>query len=111
MVVSAQKQSILAAKCPAKQRSAKQRLPLIESSVERQVDTSALLVTKQLETEMYPNGVEQRVKQLKRVDRQQYSHTYHWPPQQQYKSKSRTIAIILKLIFVSWDSWTYRIGY
>mmetsp|Transcript_31253 Transcript_31253/g.34998 ORF Transcript_31253/g.34998 Transcript_31253/m.34998 type:complete len:104 (-) Transcript_31253:402-713(-) len=32
-------------------------------------------------------------------------------PQQQYKSKSWTIAIILKLTFVAWDSWTYRIGY
>ena len=61
------------------------------------------------------NGAEQRVKQLKRVkqyvDRQHYSHTHHRPPQQQYKSKSWTIAIILKLTFVAWDSWTYRIGY
>ena len=49
-------------------------------------------------------NAEQRVKQLKRVDRQHYSHVHHWPPQQQYKSKSWTIAIILKLTFVAWDS-------
>ena len=61
------------------------------------------------------NGAKQRVKQLKRVkqraNHQHYSHAHHWPPQQQYKSKSWTIAIILKLTFVAWDSWTYRIGY
>ena len=40
-----------------------------------------------------------------------YSYAHYWPPQQQYKLKSWTIAIILKLTFVAWDSWTYRIGY
>ena len=40
-----------------------------------------------------------------------YSHEHHWPPQQQYKSKNWTIAIILKLTLVAWDSWTYRIGF
>ena len=54
-------------------------------------------------------NVEQRVKQ--RVNQQHYSYVHHRPPQQQYKSKSWTIAIILKLTFVAWDSWTYRIGY
>ena len=44
-------------------------------------------------------------------ERQQYySHEHHWPPKQQYKSKNWTIAIILKLTLVAWDSWTYRIG-
>ena len=64
-----------------------------------------------METEMNTdqNGAKQRVK--KRVDQQHYSHAHHWPPQQQYKSKSWTIAIILKLTFVAWDSWTYRIGF
>ena len=61
------------------------------------------------------NGAKQRVKQLKRVKQRanlhHYSHAHHWPPQQQYKSKNWTIAIILKLTFVAWDSWTYRIGY
>ena len=61
------------------------------------------------------NGAKQRVKQLKRVkqraNQHHYSYAHHWPPQQQYKSKSWTIAIILKLTFVAWDSWTYRIGY
>jgi len=56
-------------------------------------------------------NAEQRVKQLKRANQQHYSHAHYWPPQQQYKSKSWTIAIILKLTFVAWDSWTYRIGY
>jgi hypothetical protein len=65
------------------------------------------------ETKMKPktatNGTKQRVKQ--RANRQHYSHAHHRPPQQQYKSKSWTIAIILKLTFVAWDSWTYRIGF
>ena len=53
------------------------------------------------------NGAEQRVKKLKRVkqrvNQQYYPHVHHWPPQQQYKSRSWTIAIILKLTFVAWD--------
>ena len=88
----------------------------------RKISTSLLsssaaisMVKIEMETQTDQNGAEQRVKQLKRVkqrvDRQHYSHVHHWPPQQQYKSKSWTIAIILKLIFVAWDSWTYRIGY
>ena len=45
-------------------------------------------------------------------DRQQhYLHEYHWPPQHQYKSNNWTIAIILKLTLVVWDSWTYQIGF
>ena len=67
-----------------------------------------------MKTEVDQNA-EQRVKQRKRVkqrvDRQYYSHTHHRPPQQQYKPKSWTIAIILKLTFVARNSWTYRIGY
>ena len=68
---------------------------------------SSSMVT--METETNQNGAEQRAKQ--RVARQHYSHAHHRPPQQQYKSKTWTIAIILKLTFVAWDSWTYRIGY
>ena len=60
-------------------------------------------------------NAEQRIKQLncvkQRANQHHYSHAHHRPPQQQYKSKSWTIAIILKLTFVAWDSWTYRIGY
>ena len=40
-----------------------------------------------------------------------YSHERNWPPQQQYKSKNWTIAIILKSTLVAWDSWTYQIGF
>jgi len=69
------------------------------------------LVKIETKTETLKNCDEHRVKQLKcvkqRVDRQYYSHTHHRPPQQQYKSKSWTIAIILKLTFVAWNSWTY----
>ena len=54
------------------------------------------------------NGAKQRVKQLNRVkqraNQHHYSYAYYWPPQQQYKSISWTIAIILKLTFVAWDS-------
>jgi len=67
-----------------------------------------------METETKTNqNDEQRVKQLKRVKQrvEHYSHTHYRPPKQQYKSKTWTIAIILKLTFVAWDSWTYRIGY
>ena len=71
------------------------------------------MVKMEMETQTDQNGAEQRVKQLKRVkqrvDRQYYSHAHHWPPKQQYKSKNWTIAIILKLTFVAWDSWTYQI--
>ena len=73
------------------------------------------MVKMEMETQTDQNSAEQRVKQLKRVkqrvDRQHYSHAHHWPPKQLYKSKTWTIAIILKLTFVAWDSWTYRIGY
>ena len=69
------------------------------------------MVKMEMETQTDQNGAEQRVKQLKRVkqrvDRQHYSHAHHRPPKQQYKSKTWTIAIILKLTFVAWDSWTY----
>ena len=48
---------------------------------------------------------DKQLKQLKRVkqraNQQHYSHAHHWSPQQQYKSKSWTIAIILKLTFVA----------
>ena len=72
--------------------------------------SSSSMVKMDMETKTKTNrNAKQRVKQ--RVDRQHYSHAHHWPPQQQYKSKSWTIAIILKLTFVAWDSWTYRIGY
>ena len=71
------------------------------------LSSSSSMVTMKTETDQ--NDAEQRVKQ--RVDRQHYSHAHHSPPQQQYKSKSWTIAIILKLTFVAWDSWTYRIEY
>ena len=40
-----------------------------------------------------------------------YSHEYHWRPKQQYKSKNWTIAIILKLTLVAWNSGTYQIGF
>ena len=78
---------------------------------------SSSSLTVKMEKETYQHGNEQRAKKLKRAkqcasNRQQhYSHTHHRPPQQQYKSKNWTIAIILKLTFVAWDSWTYRIGY
>ena len=63
-----QKQSrIQSLSCVVVKCSAKQHLPLIELLVERQVDTSALSVTKKLETEMHQNCDEQRVKQLKRA--------------------------------------------
>ena len=42
---------------------------------------------------------------------QHYSCEHHWPPKQQYKSKNWTLAIILKLTLVVWDSWTYQIGF
>ena len=75
---------------------------------------AAAMVKMETKTKTNRNA-EQRVKQMKRVkqraNQQHYSHAHHWPPQQQYKSKSWTIAIILKLTFVTWDSWTYRIGY
>jgi len=75
---------------------------------------AASMVKMDMETQTNRNA-EQRVKKLNRVkqraNQQHYSHAHHWPPQQQYKSKSWTIAIILKLTFVAWDSWTYRIGY
>ena len=68
-----------------------------------------------METETNQNIAEQRVKKLKqvkqRVDWQHYSNAHHRPPKQQYKSKTWTIAIILKLTFVALNSWTYRIGY
>ena len=100
-----QKQSrIQSPSCVVVKCSVKHRLPLIKLSVERQVDTSvlsALLVTKKSKTETHQNCDEQRVKQLEHVKQ----------PQQQYKSKNWSIAIILKLTFVAWDSWTYRIGY
>ena len=69
---------------------------------------AVLMVKREMETQTNRNA-EQRVKQ--RANQQHYSHVHHWPPQQQYKSKSWTMAIILKLTFVAWDSWTYRIGY
>ena len=77
--------------------------------------SSMVKIEMETKTETDQNGAKQRVKRLKRVkqraNQQHYSHAHHWPPQQQYKSKSWTIAIILKLTFVAWDSWTYRIGY
>ena len=85
-----------------------------------QISTSSSSMVKietatKMETKTDQNDAKQRVKQLKRVkqsaNQQHYSYAHHWPPQQQYKSKSWTIAIILKLTFVAWNSWTYRIGY
>ena len=77
---------------------------------------AAAVSTVKMEMETPTNrNAEQCVKQLKRVkqraNQQHYSYAHHRPPQQQYKSKSWTIVIILKLTFVAWDSWTYRIGY
>ena len=78
------------------------------------LSSSSSMVKMETETETNRNA-EQHVKQLKRVkqrvDRQHNSLVHHQPPQQQYKSKSWIIAIILKLTFVAWDSWTYQIGY
>ena len=89
-------------------------LRLHQSSAAAAAAAAASMVKMEMETQTNRNA-EQRVKQLKRVKRRanqhHYSYAHHWPPQQQYKSKSWTIAIILKLIFVAWDSWTYRIGY
>jgi len=84
--------------------------------------TSSLSSAMEMETKMEKtktktdqNGAKQRVRQLncakQRANQHHYSHAHHRPPQQQYKSKSWTIAIILKLTFVAWDSWTYRIGF
>ena len=73
------------------------------------------MATMEMETETNRNA-EQRVKQLKhvkqRADQQHYSHAHHHrSPQQQYISKNWTIAIILKLTFVAWNSWNYRFEY
>ena len=61
---------------------------------------AASMVKMETETKRNRNA-EQRVKQLKhikqRANQQHYSHVHHWPPQQQYKSKNWTIAIILNL--------------
>ena len=91
-------------------RNRKTSTSLLSSSAA--VATAATSMVKmEMETQTDQNGAEQRVKQLKRVkqsvDRQHYSHVHHWPPKQQYKSKTWTIAIILKLTFVAWNSWTY----
>ena len=79
------------------------------SATEKEKETE-----KKIETETKTNA-EQRIKQLncvkQRANQHHYSHAHHRPPQQQYKSKSWTIAIILKLTFVAWDSWTYWIGF
>jgi len=68
-----------------------------------------------MKTETDQNYAGQSVQQLKRVkqhaNQQHYSHAHHLPSKQQYKSKNWTIAIILKLTFVAWDSWTYQIGH
>ena len=90
-------------------RVLKQKISTSSSSA---VATTTSLVKMETKTETKTNwNAEQRVKQLKRFDWQHYSHAHHRPPQQQYKSNSWTIAIILKLTFVAWNSWTYRIGY
>jgi len=68
--------------------------------------SSSSMVTIEMET---GQNAEQRVKHC--TNQRHYSHAHHRPPQQQYKSKNWTIAIILKLAFVAWDSWTYQIGY
>ena len=77
------------------------------------LSSSSSMVT--METETNENCAEQRVKQLKcikqRVDGQHYSHEHHRPPKQPYKSKTWTIANILNLTFVAWDSWTYQNEY
>ena len=71
-------------------------------------EATPLMMKMEMETKTGQNGIEQRVMQLKRVkqcvNRQHYSHVHHWPPQHQYKSKSWTITIILRLTFVAWDS-------
>ena len=85
--------------CPRKQSSS---YSVTDMETEKKMETKT-------ETKTATNGAKQRVKQ--RANRQHYLHAHHRPPQQQYKSKSWTIAIILKLTFVAWDSWTYRIGY
>ena len=84
---------------------------LHQSTILLSSSTAAPLAASMVKMEAKTNrNAEQRVKQLKRV-KQHYSHAHHWLPQQQYKSKRWTIAIILKLTFVAWDSWTDRIGY
>ena len=52
-----------------------------------------------------------RSKRCVNNQQQNYPHTHHWAPKQQYKSKNWTIAIILRLTLIAWDSWTYPIGY
>jgi len=98
---------------PRKQSSSSSAMEMeTESEIAISTSSSSSSMVK-IETETKTNrNAEQRVKQLKRVKQrvEHYSHTHH-RPQQQYKSKRWTIAIILKLTFVAWDSWTYRIGY
>merc|ERR1712238_584287 len=99
---------------PRKQSSSSASAMEMETESEIAISTSSSSSSMvKIETETKTNrNAEQRVKQLKRVKQrvEHYSHTHH-RPQQQYKSKRWTIAIILKLTFVAWDSWTYRIGY